>query len=276
MNCEEGSDAIQRDSFGYIVFGIGLAVLVIAVGISCFRRYKKDLWNKQADMLANQVDSIRVLKRRKAKIEQLERLRPQLEIIAKRLVKLEEEESSKSSKKSSFASSGATEMIQVGDKLVFKASRIFDILDTDKDGKLSYDELNTVLGLEDYELQNFVKRMQELGGLGIESTEVSRNVFVKYFLQVLEENSHLNITAEEAAATYNEILTENNNAYVLNEQMLYSSSISRILSDQQIYMLIKVKYTDSAQKNPIVSSELDADHLTLNLLALFTTFAEIS
>ena len=249
-NCEEGAMSIQRDTFGYIIFGLGSLLLAIGVFVTCFRRYKKDLWDKQADLLANQVDSISVLKRRKEKMEQLERLKPQLEIIAKRLSKMEgtatpaPEEGGPGPKKSSIPKVDSTtkteEMIQL-DKQHFNAGRIFNFLDTNNDGKLSYEELNTVLGLEDVELRNFVRRMQELGGQGEDSTEVSRGTFTRYFLNVLEENSHLHITVEEAAELYDEMLEEHDTTK-LKERMLYSSSsISRILTDQQIYMLSKVR-----------------------------------
>jgi hypothetical protein len=130
-------------------------------------------------------------------------------------------------------------LIQLEDKLIFDARRIYDALDTDGDRELSYDELNVVLGLDEIELEHFFERMHELGGTDPSKTTVSRQCFVRHFLQVLEENSQLHVTPEEAAATYDGILKANGKDFV-DEKMLYASSISRFLSDQQIYMLIKV------------------------------------
>jgi hypothetical protein len=47
------------------------------------------------------------------------------------------------------------------------------------------------------------------------------------------------VTPEEAAALYDEILNENGTNY-LEDKMFYAASISRFLSDQQIFSLIKV------------------------------------
>jgi hypothetical protein len=263
VGCEEGAEEMVRDVFGYIVFGIGLFVLMLAIGLSCFRKHQKERWDTQVELLGRQVDSIRIQKRRKEKQAQLDRLKPKLDIIAKRLCKIEEGEIDSSSRrgadadepKAATSSASKTafsvllrtsnqEMIQLdGDTVRFDARRIYHCLDTDKDGDLSFEELNAILGLADLELQNFVSRMQELGGMDDESTHVSRPLFERYFLQVLEENSHLNVTQEEAAATYDDILLENGSEK-LREKMLYNSStISRILTEQQIYTLIKVRET---------------------------------
>ena len=173
----------------------------------------------------------------------MERLKPKLDIISKRLQKIQE--TSQGDEGDEKAVEQPMVVMDDDKKLEFHGRQIFDCLDANHDGVLSYGELNVVLGFDDTELENFVSRMQELGRAsgGSQSqseSQVSRSVFIKYFLQVLEENNRLNVTQDEAAATYEEILSQHEQD-VLKEKMLYTSSLSKFLSDRQIYMLIKVR-----------------------------------
>jgi hypothetical protein len=224
--CLEGAVELERHVFGFAVLGTGLVLIFLLIGISCLRMYKKDLFDRQVELLARQANSLGLSMRQRNTQSQLERLKPKLDIISKRLSKLE-------------SLYPGNSLIQLDDKLMFDARRIYDALDTDGDRELSYDELNVVLGLDEIEVEHFFERMQELSGTDPSKTTVSRQCFVRYFLQVLEENSHFNVTPEEAAALYDEILKENGKDY-LEDKMFYASSISRFLSDQQIYLLIKV------------------------------------
>jgi hypothetical protein len=242
--CAEGSVELSRDTFGIIVCSMGVFVLILAIAMHYCYRHRKYLLH-----LARQVGPMSIQKKRKESQAQLHRLKPMLDIIAKRLDKLEgmashREESQVVTSSSKTTSDGTQNMIQLdGEKTSkFDANRIYDCLDTDNYGELSVEELNSVLGLEKLELKNFVKRMQELGGAEDKKTHVTRSVFVKHFLQVLEENIHLNVTSEEANSIYDDILAEmDSGSNTLKENMLYGSSyISRILTEQQIYVLIKV------------------------------------
>jgi hypothetical protein len=232
--CDEGAVELERHMFGYAIFGVVISLIFFLIWASCLRVYRKDLVDRQVELLARQVNSLSFSIRQKDRQSQLERMKPKLEIISERLSKLES-----SSPDSTSRSSTGNNLIQLEDKLVFDARRVYDALDTDGDHELSYDELNVVLGLGDFELETFFERMQELSGTDPSKETVSRQCFVRYFLQVLEENSHFNVTSDEAAATYDGILEENGKGFV-EEKMFYSSSISRFLSEQQIYSLIKV------------------------------------
>lgn len=246
--CKAEAKKLERYIFGYVVLGIGSALILLAIGISYLRKHKSELFQKQFEMLARQAGGVRLLQHRKERQEQLERLRPKLDIISKRLGKIENTSKMNSSHSTIDAPTDpdsstryrSSTLIVVDDgTLVFDAKKIYDALDTDSSGDLSYEELNTVLALDKVQLQNFVERMQALGGKDEESETISRPVFVRYFLKVLEEMGHLQVSPGEAAIVYDEIVKENGKGYV-DERMLYSSSMSKFLSDQQIYVLIKV------------------------------------
>jgi hypothetical protein len=250
--CEDGATELERYIFGYVVLGIGSALILLAIGISHLRKYESDLFQKQFEMLARQAGSVRLLQHRKQRQEQLERLRPKLDIISKRLGKLENtndaflstiDTPTTDADSSARALTGSTLIVVDDGTLVFDAKKIYDALDTDSSGDLSYEELNTVLELDKVQLQNFVERMQVLGGQAEESETLSRPVFVRYFLKVLEEMGHLQVSPGEAATTYEEIKKENGKGYI-DERMLYSSSMSKFLTDKQIYVLIKVGLPD--------------------------------
>lgn len=250
--CEDGATELERYIFGYVVLGIGSALILLAIGISHLRKHESELFQKQFEMLARQAGSVRLLQHRKQRQEQLERLRPKLDIISKRLRILENANDASlptidtppiDADSSGRASTGSTLIVVDDGTLVFAAKKIYDALDTDSSGDLSYEELNTVLELDKVQLQNFVERMQVLGGQDEESDTISRPVFVRYFLKVLEEMGHLQVSPGEAATTYEEIKKENGKGYI-DERMLYSSSMSKFLTDQQIYVLIKVGSMD--------------------------------
>lgn len=237
--CAAGSTGLKRDAFGYLLFGIGSFLLLLAIGFSCLRSYKKEAFDKQVELLARKAGRMSLSMNRKRIKKQVDSVRPHLEIINKRLSNLESTSSS----------------IKLDGKSQFSiAPRLYDILDIDKN-ELSYDELNAVLQLNEQELNLFVKRMQELSGNDQNQTTISRRCFVQYFLQVLEENVHFTITQDEAEAIYNEILEENRTDTV-DESMLYASSISNYLSDIQIYLLVKVIFF-------LIRTLLYSNHLSL-------------
>jgi Ca2+-binding EF-hand superfamily protein len=241
--CKAGATQLERHNFGYIVLGVVGAFTLLALGFVSLRRHKKELFDHLYELQARQVDSIRLMHRHKKKQLQLERMRSKLEIISKRVDKLEGKKANGS--------------VRAGEELRFDARKLFDVLDADGNGVLSYEELNIILGLNYIELKNFVRLMLEYAEKDQSSETVTRPTFVKHFLQVLEETSKLTVTPEEAAELYDEIAKkEDITKRHVREKMLYTSSLSNFLSDKQIYVLIKVrKYLPGvSKKKPLILS----------------------
>jgi Ca2+-binding EF-hand superfamily protein len=174
--------------------------------------------------------------------ELLEKIRPKLELINRRLSEVVEDGDNKSS--GSLKSIIKAQEENDTNKLAFDARLVFDVLDADASGDVTFDELNVILGLNCLELGEFVRRMNELAGVTDKEkmTAVTRPVFVKYFLQVLKDTANLTVTFEEAEELYNEMAT-NGRAKLdaIHMSKFYTSSMSDFLSDIQILDLIKVR-----------------------------------
>jgi hypothetical protein len=205
---------------------------------------------------------------RKPENYDLEKLRPKLELINRRIKELEGELESQeqekpgqlseeqngsscricevfeklkgSSKTDSTAKSDSTHSIDDSKKPIeFDARHVFDVLDADDSGDVSFEELNRILGFNQLELSEFVRRMNELGGASKELESVTRPVFVKYFLQVLKDTANLTVSFEEAKEVFIEMSLGKNEVHM---SKFYDSSMSDFLSDIQILDLIKVSH----------------------------------
>lgn len=212
-------------------------VVVAAIVSTIYKRYK--------DLIAERVYLVRYrlagvsgsTRSKKTKQSQLDKLRPKLAVIAKRIEAIDIDPKRKK------------DLIKVSkredgdDKLQFDARGIFDALDTNNDGVLQYSELNAILALDDDELEVFVTSMNKATkAMTVEAAEedsVSRPVFVNNFLKALEGTVNLNVTTSEAASIYDGILEENQ-AKEVEEKMLYTSVLSNFLSEYEIMLLIKV------------------------------------
>jgi len=113
------------------------------------------------------------------------------------------------------------------------------LVDQDKNGTITYEELDAVLQLQPKELRQFVERMNELDHH--ENTgEISKKCFTHYFVDVLEECASFQLTPEEAGLIWDEMTKRSGgkkNSKV-RLQTMYDSSISNVLSDTQISQMI--------------------------------------
>jgi hypothetical protein len=82
---------------------------------------------------------------------------------------------------------------------------LFNALDDDDSGTLSYNEFNTLLGMNQVQLQQFIGGMNSRAGLDYDTKVLTRAVFVKNFLPVLEECSHFAPDEEDAIALFEEM-----------------------------------------------------------------------
>ncbi|KAL7544721.1 hypothetical protein ACHAWF_008084 [Thalassiosira exigua] len=127
--------------------------------------------------------------------------------------------------------------------IIFNADELFDILDKDKNGFLSYSEINKVLCLSDEQLRGFIADMRSRMTTSFRAPEgqVSRAVFVSNFLDALADASQLEPTPEEVEALFHHIAEEvgtTDSGEILIEK-LYSSILSSFLPDWQIYEIIR-------------------------------------
>mmetsp|Transcript_31805 Transcript_31805/g.77040 ORF Transcript_31805/g.77040 Transcript_31805/m.77040 type:complete len:1246 (-) Transcript_31805:208-3945(-) len=235
--CKEGATALERDIGIQVIIILFVIVIIVGTIASIIYKRTKHLVAKQVEVLSYRLVGENSAKAQKAKQNQLDKLRPKLAVIAKRLEDLDKE-SGKDSKNLIKISKTEGE----DEKLEFDARGIFDALDTNNDGDLQYAELNAVLGFDDEELEVFCTSMNKAADAKeIKNTKedsVSRPVFVNNFLKALEGTVNLKVTPAEAAEIYDTILAENQVKEV-QESMLYTSVLSNTLSDYEIMLLIK-------------------------------------
>lgn len=235
--CAEGATTLERDVGIQIVLILLVVAIIIGTIVSIIYKRTKHLVAKQVEVLSYRLIGESSAKVQKNKQNQLDKLRPKLAVIAKRL----EDVSKDSNRNSNLIKISKTE--GENEKLEFDARGIFDALDTNNDGDLQYSELNAVLGFDDEELKVFCASMNRAADAkemnNTKEDSVSRPVFVNNFLKALEGTVNLKVTAAEAATIYDSVLKENATKEV-QESMLYTSVLSNTLSDYEIMLLIKV------------------------------------
>lgn len=250
QKCDEGATTLTQDPYGWIVLGIVISFVVLYIGFTLLQQHNNGLAHRLQELekrvLASAHSNIRFssLYYQSQKKNMLEKLRPKLELVSRRLFKLEEMNSANDSVGSATRHGRKTNGVEIGGEVIkFDARRVFDLLDADASGDVTFKELNVILGLNDLELKEFIRRMNEMAGSQSNNTSVTRPVFVKYFLQVLTETTHLTISFEEAEALFDEMAggAKDKPANEINMNKFYASSMSEFLSESQIFDLIKVR-----------------------------------
>ncbi|VEU38252.1 unnamed protein product [Pseudo-nitzschia multistriata] len=247
--CKEGALELERDLYGWIGLLIILVLAVAYIAWGLLNRYNKRVADHVSDLEQRALNRIENLKsdmtgNDSEQSRELEQLRPKLELIKIRLANMERTDESArdvkvlGSSKKIIDGSKAVELD--GERIRFDAIRLFDVLDIDGSGDLSFDELNAILGLSEVELKEFIRRMNEMAAdSSSDKNTVTRPVFAKYFLQVLTDTNHIAISYEEAEAIFDSFVDGNKSTNEINMNKFYSSSMSEFLSDSQILQLIK-------------------------------------
>lgn len=238
--CKEGATQRTQDMYGYIVLAIIVALVVVYIGWGLLQRYNTKLADRVHDLEkrfnVKKIQQKGIKNQEQQQKQVLEKLRPKLELIGLRLAKKE------GVKRHDSRSSGIEFH---GEDIKFDAKRLFDVLDADGSGDVTFDELNIILGLSEVELQEFIRRMNEMADMA-DNASVTRPVFAKYFLQALTDSSNLSISYEEAESIFDEMASiAGGGDKKLNEidmKKFYTSSMSDFLSDSEIFELIKVRY----------------------------------
>jgi Ca2+-binding EF-hand superfamily protein len=276
--CKEGAPQLVKDRYGMVALAIVIGSFIIYMCWKLFKHYNRNavdrFHNFQRSFLSNHFSefehrmvelknkSVSILTKKEG--EDLEKLRPKLELINRRIKDLQEEQGLQQKEEkggqgpaelsgSSSIIGGALEKLKRSSKTTSTASahsiddskkpiefdgrHAFDVLDADDSGDVSFEELNRILGFNEFELSEFVRRMNELGG-DSKLDSVTRPVFVKYFLQVLKDTSNLTVSFEEAEELFMEMSMGKGDVHM---SKFYSSSMNDFLSDIQILDLIKVR-----------------------------------
>lgn len=257
--CDEGATDLGRDFTGLIIMALLIPIIVLVLIASYLREKYKDAIAKNFKFLSTRRRHLNPQKiDKKKRQDQLSRLKPKLAVIAKRLNNvMAQNNASEATSESVTTASDSRKLVQLSsndqsEEIDFDVRAVFDALDENGDGVLQYSELNVVLGFEKKELELFVASMSKLSSAAndtipsrnkpneVVTASVSRPVFVNYFLKALEGVANLQVSADEAAMTYDSILLDNGSP-VLHSNDLYASSISNFLSDFEIMQLIKVR-----------------------------------
>lgn len=242
--CSEGAAELVRERYGYFLVGAMFLLALIWIVLGRLGNYRSNLVAHFVDLSSRSLDSARSLYQRNQRTKELERLKPKLFAIQQRLELLQygsdngitaSNTTTATTSSSKSKSSNAGLSILDSGKIYYNAGQLFDALDKDKNAKLDFEELQDVLELNPEQLQAFVTRMNELAGQRSNATNVSRAVFVKNFLRVLEETSNFGPTQAEVEELFDELSYGNDFATYLD---FFDSRLSMFLSDPQINNMI--------------------------------------
>jgi ABC-type multidrug transport system fused ATPase/permease subunit len=213
---------MKRHWFGYAA----IALIIFGTLLTWFnrKRLKAVLTNARDKLKALEMKSLTQsqLQQQEYTIyrEQIERVKPKLGVLRARLEDQDD---------------------NVDIDYLLTPGKIFEDLDTSKDGVLSYQEINAMLQLDDDQLRMFVNSMNDLGGLPPSTKTVDRDVFQKYFLDVLERAAFIKATPQDAENLWLEAAETHKlkPGEKLPYNYFYDSSLSNFLSDSQIFFLIR-------------------------------------
>ena len=254
-DCPEGAERLYRsgDASIILISILGFAGLFYIIH-KYFRRHLKKIRMKLEGLRSLVLQKQDVRKFNHSHEKQLDKLRPKLEIINRRLrlpdpqASLSEPSFDPQSAEDDNAEEVATSVgrsstvLRITDnEFYFDVESFFEVLDVSQNNLLDYDELNKVLQFGDLELKAFVKRMNQLGGSSDSNNGVSKETFCQFFLDVLEETANFSLTAEEAGARWDEICQDHglNKNGEINAKHLYMSNIAKFLTDVQINSVIR-------------------------------------
>ena len=122
----------------------------------------------------------------------------------------------------------------------FSSDKLFDAIDENCDGTLSYEELDKAMALTGDQLAIFIQKMNESAGCPDNTTIVERECFVRYFFKTIEMASNFDPTPENAEEIFDSIEGSDGNRAVLDAEHLYKSNLSTFLSDKQVLRLLRL------------------------------------
>lgn len=237
-HCPEGATNMRRKPYGYIAVAILMIVSLVFLLYEIFKRSNAKLYAKLVDLRSRQMDSIKQSLWTRRRQEKLEKLKPKLEVIERRLEQRVGADEARSCLQS-----------QPNGKIKFDAMKLFDLMDTKAEGQLTYSKINNTLELNAIQLREFIQRMNQVARVPPETEHIHRSAFVKGFVRVLEQISHFEPTDTETNQLFDDILLhhhalapsggEADASDEVPHESLYHGPLTEFLDDAQINELIR-------------------------------------
>ncbi|CAB9504093.1 Putative white-brown complex homolog protein 30 [Seminavis robusta] len=198
-HCEEGAIELVENPLGYYIFYVCLAlVLFYVLAFSVFRYWTEQLI-KLDKINKRTLDTFKKLDIFDQRDKRMKRIRPTLETLAR---KMEENKIGTRKVKNDILKIPDSDDPQFHSQAL---RALFNALDDDDSGTLSYNEFNHLLGMNQVQLQQFIGGMNSRAGLDYDTKVLTRAVFVKNFLPVLEECSHFAPNEDDARELFDEM-----------------------------------------------------------------------
>jgi len=238
--CSKGSTTIARPTILVPLFGTLIIVVILSIGLRLWLKRNSELVEKLKRLQNKRLDSKRqddIMEEYRSRIN---KIRPALEILLKRVesIQIQEGDGSNSNFSMSMHSPDA-------ETFEFDTALFYDqLFGNRKDGSVTYLELNKYLKLNPSQLEEFTHRMNELAGASIYSLTFSRSTFEECFLEVFEESKHFGPTPQECFELFDEIAgdTELRHSGSIPEELFYTSELSEFLNDTQInHILTRIR-----------------------------------
>lgn len=202
------------------------------MGWVIFKKYNKDAHEKLLILQERSADTVKGVFNQRSYQRRLQALKPKLEVIEKRMQALEREKKVKNTM-TEYA-------VKIDDwNISFDAEKLFDLLDADASGDLDYDELKNILKFKPAQLREFIYRMNQAAGEDQNTSTVTKAVFVKHFIPVLEAASHFEPTKEECEELFFELAELGTVHGDIPHENFFKSSIATFLTETQIHELLK-------------------------------------
>mmetsp|Transcript_9291 Transcript_9291/g.13972 ORF Transcript_9291/g.13972 Transcript_9291/m.13972 type:complete len:1312 (-) Transcript_9291:1353-5288(-) len=119
----------------------------------------------------------------------------------------------------------------------FDAAVMFDVICPHGEKAITAQHLNLIMGFSDTKLYRFMSIISKLEGASRESGSISRNSFVKHFVNALDLLRFSEPSSSNAANIFKEM--DSQNAGVVKISRLYKTSLRYFLEESQIYCLIQ-------------------------------------
>ena len=146
---------------------------------------------------------------------QLQRVKPMLKMISERL-----------------ANESILREDDTGHVIEFDMDVLFNSIDEDSNGIISYSELDRAMQLSGEKLEIFIQLMNEAAGELPDSREVKRKVFVENFFNVIDDVGNLTPTEDDAYFLFHEIADGGDSTAITLEDL--DARLAMFLSDKQI------------------------------------------
>lgn len=226
VDCKAGAKSYPiRLSTGYMIAAVVGAVF-LATFLYLYLRVTKHGQKKNEDNGRKNASKLRAREHAR-----LQRAKPILQKIDRRL--------------------GGAYIVQLnsaGELVDYDSKYLFNAIDTDNTGFLSFDELQKALQLPSSQLHVFIKMMIDAGGVSssfanrmVSREVVSREVFADSFLDTITKFANFDIH-KDAIDLFEEIVREHgvSNPDVISLDLLKYSSLSLFLSDKDILKLTRL------------------------------------